>query len=158
MSGYDLRELWVEYEKVAMHFNDLLMRLRTQSLAGLVAVATAGSILVNAHSLPANQSLHLRILFASLALVWSAIAVIDLTYYDRMLLGAVGAIHELERKSETTERADRINLSMAITDAVTHKKMTISVSPWYTGRKLYYILIGGGLSAFSVAFAIASIC
>ena len=34
------QELWSRYEEIAMHFNELLMRLRLQSLAGIAAVST----------------------------------------------------------------------------------------------------------------------
>jgi hypothetical protein len=35
----DVQCLWAKYEDIAMHFNDLLMRLRSQSLAGIAAVS-----------------------------------------------------------------------------------------------------------------------
>ena len=36
---WDIYELWQKYEKVAMHFNDLIIRLRTQALAGVAALS-----------------------------------------------------------------------------------------------------------------------
>lgn len=33
-------ELWKSYEDVAMHFNDLLIRLRTQALAALATISS----------------------------------------------------------------------------------------------------------------------
>jgi hypothetical protein len=36
----DAQALWAKYEDITMHFNDLLMRLRSQSLAGIAAVST----------------------------------------------------------------------------------------------------------------------
>ena len=38
--GWPTFEVWQEYEKIAMHFNDLLMRLRTQALGAVAALAT----------------------------------------------------------------------------------------------------------------------
>jgi hypothetical protein len=35
----DVQCLWEKYEDIAMHFNDLLIRLRTQSLAGVAALS-----------------------------------------------------------------------------------------------------------------------
>jgi hypothetical protein len=32
-------ELWEKYEQIAMHFNDLLIKLRTQALAGVAAIS-----------------------------------------------------------------------------------------------------------------------
>lgn len=38
--GFAIRELWEKYEQIAMHFNDLIIRLRTQALAGVAALST----------------------------------------------------------------------------------------------------------------------
>jgi len=38
--GFPTRELWEKYEDIAMHFNDLIIKLRTQALAGVVALST----------------------------------------------------------------------------------------------------------------------
>lgn len=41
-------EVWKQYEKIAMHFNDLIIRLRTQSIGGLAALAAIiGIVLKN---------------------------------------------------------------------------------------------------------------
>jgi hypothetical protein len=59
-SGIPLFETWKEYQRIAMHFNDLLMRLRSQSLAavgGLASVAgyafkgDSGATITNWHAL-----------------------------------------------------------------------------------------------------------
>src|SRR5687768_9888149 len=44
--GYDLFALWKEYEGIAMHFNDLLLKIRTQSLAAVAAFATIAGVLL----------------------------------------------------------------------------------------------------------------
>jgi len=38
--GWAIKELWEKYEEIAMHFNDLLIRLRTQALGGVAALST----------------------------------------------------------------------------------------------------------------------
>ena len=38
--------LWKEYQGVAMHFNDLLLRLRSQSLAAVAAFAAIASAIL----------------------------------------------------------------------------------------------------------------
>jgi hypothetical protein len=38
--GWPVFEVWKKYEEITMHFNDLLMRLRTQALAAVAALAT----------------------------------------------------------------------------------------------------------------------
>ena len=37
---WPLFEVWVKYEEITMHFNDLLIKLRTQALAAVAALAT----------------------------------------------------------------------------------------------------------------------
>ena len=44
----NIQILWEKYEDIAMHFNDLLMRLRTQALAGIAAISTLVGIFTKA--------------------------------------------------------------------------------------------------------------
>jgi hypothetical protein len=37
--GWPLKEVWKDYEEIAMHFNDLLIKLRTQALGGVAALS-----------------------------------------------------------------------------------------------------------------------
>ena len=39
--------LWDKYEQVAIHFNELLIRLRTQALGVVATIVTAARFLVN---------------------------------------------------------------------------------------------------------------
>lgn len=43
-AGFDRFQVWREYEGVTMHFNDLIIRLRSQSLGGVAAVATLAAV------------------------------------------------------------------------------------------------------------------
>jgi len=47
MSPINRFDLWKEYERVAMHFNDLIIRLRSQSLGGVAAFATLAGVVAN---------------------------------------------------------------------------------------------------------------
>lgn len=40
--GTDVFEVWTKYEDIAMHFNDLLIKLRTQALGGVAAISALG--------------------------------------------------------------------------------------------------------------------
>src|SRR5688500_4996729 len=40
-------QLWTEYEKIAMHFNDLILRLRVQALSGITAILALSGIAAN---------------------------------------------------------------------------------------------------------------
>jgi hypothetical protein len=38
--GWPIFDVWDKYEAIAMHFNDLLIKLRTQALAAVAALST----------------------------------------------------------------------------------------------------------------------
>jgi hypothetical protein len=97
----DVQSLWAKYEEIAMHFNDLLMRLRSQSLAGVAAI----SALVGIFSKEGGLDIHMEWIvaegiFAALAAFWIAIWCLDLLYYNRLLKGAVTAIKKLEDQTK----------------------------------------------------------
>jgi hypothetical protein len=96
----DVQNLWHQYEGIAMHFNDLLIKLRTQSLAGVAAVSS----LVGVFSKEGPSDIHIewvvaRAIFAALIGFWIAICCLDLGYYNRLLNGAVNAVIELENQT-----------------------------------------------------------
>src|SRR5262245_27777794 len=113
--GWEIRELWKEYEAVAMHFNDLLMRIRTQALGGVAALATLTGIFANPGmgDMRANWEVAM-FMFAGLALLWIAIWVLDFMYYNKLLLGAVVALLELEEESKTKTHIMPIQLSTIV--------------------------------------------
>jgi hypothetical protein len=43
-------KLWDKYEQIAMHFNELLIRLRTQALGAVATIVTAAGFLVSRES------------------------------------------------------------------------------------------------------------
>jgi hypothetical protein len=90
-------ELWCKYEEVAMHFNDLIIRLRFQALAGLAGISAIVSIVGRSGSQSAGVSSNvLGGFFLLLVPLWIAIWVLDRFYYDKLLTGAIKAIRDLE--------------------------------------------------------------
>lgn len=91
-------ELWKEYEKVAMHFNELMMRWRLQAIGGLAGLVTLAGFVVGdvADETRYRAMVLLAILFAS---AWVGVAAIDLFYYRRLLKGAVDALIDLEKRT-----------------------------------------------------------
>ncbi len=140
-SGINLFEAWKEYQRIAMHFNDLLMRLRSQSLAAVGALASvagfafkgeAGAFATNWHALVAA--------FGALSVFWVAIWVLDFAYYNRLLLGAVNALVAIEKASAAGKTTlDRLNLSHDIEDAVANKPSVKGRNS--KGRWIFYILV-----------------
>jgi hypothetical protein len=99
-SSLDLQALWEKYEDIAMHFNDLLMRLRSQSIAGIAALSTIVGVLAKGDVGDLRVSwLVATMMFVAMALVWVAVWCIDFLYYNVLLVGAVEAIKQLEEES-----------------------------------------------------------
>ena len=101
---YDLQSLWEKYEDIAMHFNDLLMRLRTQALAGIAAISTLVGIFTKADPTAIQSDwLIAEAIFVALTLFWIAIFCLDFFYYNRLLVGAVAALKELEAEARSAQ-------------------------------------------------------
>lgn len=103
--------LWEKYEAIAMHFNDLIMRLRTQALGGLAGVVAISGVAINLTAKPETK-IEWGILFGTICfflVAWLALWVLDWFYYTRLLLGAVDAIKSREDLTE-----GRITLSTRV--------------------------------------------
>ena len=110
----DIQSLWAKYEDIAMHFNDLLMRLRSQGLAGIAAISTLVGIFTKGGASDLQSDwLAATFVFFALALFWIAIFCLDLFYYNKLLIGAVGALLDLEEKSKHSG-FDGLNMSTRI--------------------------------------------
>lgn len=133
--------LWCKYEDVAMHFNDLIMRLRTQALGGLTGVVAISGFAMNFTSKPSSAT-EWSILcgtFLFFALAWLALWVLDLGYYNKLLEGAVEAIIAHERRTPPLPCGNaRINLSSIIRDHSPNYKRVV---------RLFYIIVFAGLAA-----------
>jgi len=101
---------WYKYEQIAMHFNDLLMRFRTQALGGLTAVGTLAAVFASAKGLAAS---YLPAFFCVLSILWIAAWVLDCRYYSLLLSGAVKEIRRLEKLTDDAG-IQRIALSTSI--------------------------------------------
>jgi hypothetical protein len=88
----------------------------------------------------------LTAVFAALAVFWIAIWVLDFTYYNRLLTGAVKALIAIERESAKANRLSAISLSIEIEDAV--KEGT--TEPASVGRWVFYTLVFGVLISGAV--------
>lgn len=108
-------ETWCKYEDIAMHFNDLLIQLRTRSLAGIGAVAALIGIFAdNLNDDPYVNWVIASSIFAALAVVWVAIFFLDVFYYNRLLRGSVAAILEIEAHSKFPAPNTKLQLSTKI--------------------------------------------
>ena len=156
--GWPLKDVWEKYEDIAMHFNDLIMRLRTQALAAVAAISVLASIFGKTGTDPKLSWELAALVFSLLSVFWIAIWVIDVFYYNKLLTGAVAAIVVLEKMSNDTMWVRRLDISTKIENAVAG----IVEAPNYDllkrfklafGRRAFYLIVFfaliGGLS-FSV--------
>src|SRR5687767_14927834 len=109
--GWPVFEVWDKYEEITMHFNDLLMKLRTQALAAVAALATIVGIFAKAGADALTSWLMVAFAFAILIIFWIAIWLIDFLYYNRLLIGAVASLLELEANSKSRLRIRHLDIS-----------------------------------------------
>jgi hypothetical protein len=99
--------LWNKYEDVAIHFNTLIMQLRTQALAAVAGVVTIAGLAISFAGKSARAT-EWHILFGTilfLTLAWIALAILDIFYYDELLKGAVTALLEHEAATSVLDNA-----------------------------------------------------
>lgn len=96
-----LIQLWAKYEDVAMHFNDLLMRLRTQALGAVAAIVAVASFVFEGGFGEERGLPWFSICVGSILLLcaWLMVFMLDAFYYSRLLTGAVDALLEIEKTS-----------------------------------------------------------
>jgi hypothetical protein len=144
-------EVWKYYEQVAMHFNDLIIKLRVQSIGGIAAIATILGIFLKGNS--DNNCASFNYCLGAIALLvlmifWLAIYCLDMKYYNRLLEGSVNAILELEKKKSFLEK-EGIKLSTNIENAFSkrfeHEEKSWFKRNFYGGRNGFYLYVLIGL-------------
>lgn len=139
----DVQSLWAEYEKIAMHFNDLLMRLRTQSLAGIAAISALVGLFSNTEGGTVAQLdwLVAEAIFIAIGAFWIAIWCLDLLYYNRLLSGSVRAITKLEGQTKPDMAFDG-EIDMSTTIEAEFKRSPWALKKWhYFGPIAFYVIV-----------------
>lgn len=156
--GWPICDVWKKYEDIAMHFNDLLIRLRTQALAGVAAIVALVGFVAKIHDVKLSWEMAIAGFFI-LALFWIAIWIMDFQYYNRLLAGAVIALLEVEKLSKTQTHIRHINLSTTIEDAVVGALPTAQPnSKIMQGPRRFYILVLIALACGLVFSILEFIC
>jgi hypothetical protein len=152
--GWPIYDLWAKYEDIAMHFNDLLIKLRTQALAAVAALTTIVGIFAKSGADAKTNWEMVSFALAILIVFWIAIWIIDFCYYNRLLVGAVKALFDLEIASKDKLHIHSIDISTKIRDAVASDR------PWEAntwnlvrGRWAFYVIVLIALSG-ALAFTI----
>lgn len=158
-NGTPIFEVWDRYESIAMHFNDLLIKLRTQALGGVAAIASIVAVLSkNGVESGFNWAIMAGVFFF-LNFFWVAAWILDFKYYNRLLRGAVDALLELEELTKTKTHIKELNLSRIIegtvaskgtkTDKKPHRQLSSGIM-WFYFVVLSGLLIGLALSIYKV--------
>jgi hypothetical protein len=137
-------DIWERQEKVAMHFNDLILKVRIQALGALAAIVTVGGVLLK--TIPSTDGTPwgiLTTLFFVLSAFWIAIWFLDFKYYNRLLLGSIDYLLKLE---------DQINNNKEITFDMSHKIEDSIHGKSFTNLK--HIKITGPLIFYSIVLSI----
>ncbi len=139
---YRVIELWNKYEDIAMHFNDLILKIRIQALAAVAAISTVVGFFNRNGENEFSWGLTFAVFFF-LCLFWIAIWILDFRYYNRLLLGAVDALLELEKASKVNDYISEIQLSTLIEDAVggNHKLNPQEHKIKSAGRNWFYRVV-----------------
>jgi len=149
--GWPLKDVWQKYEDIAMHFNDLLIQLRMQALAAVAAISTLVTIFGKTGADPKLSWELAALIFSLLAVFWVAIWIIDFCYYNRLLIGAVTAILDIETLSKDAMHIRQIDISTQIERAVAREGKRLP-SDWYRSFNLHF-----GIWAFYVLVFVALI-
>lgn len=139
--GADIFEVWKEYEGIAMHFNELIIQLRVRALGGVAAISALVGFFSKGDTPEDYRWGILVSVFVLLCFVWIAIWLLDMRYYNRLLMGAVRAILEVEKLSEQHVKIKKINMSHRIEEAVSGDFSGLGKEPFWSGRHWFYILV-----------------
>jgi hypothetical protein len=155
--------LWKEYEQIAMHFNGLIIKLRSQSLGGVAVFATLTAVVARGDTTARVRWGLLTGAFALLSFFWVAVWVLDLGYYNRLLAGAVKALLDIEKESCDSALVNKINLSTTINQYLTgnleqtanteQSRISLGLAHNHYTVAFYAIVFMGLLVAFIVSLA-----
>jgi len=153
MTNYSKFEVWKEYEVIAMHFNGLLMQLRLRALAAVGLIVTIAGVIAKSDTGEVNWTIIAITSFVVLG-AWTATFILDTFYYNKLLIGAVEAIAEIEALDDDPKVP--INISTFI-----QRKAPLEVGrDSIPAVNMYYLFVGLVLTAlllFSTAKSMSCI-
>ena len=116
--------LWFHYEEIAMHFNQLIIQYRLQLMGGAGAIGAVAVFLIQSKDDEERRYLMRWVVSFIMFFLLLAAAILDILYYNKLLLGAVKALLEFEKAHPP------INMSTLIHDEVAGFD-TMAILIWY---------------------------
>lgn len=89
--------LWFHYEEIAMHFNQLIIQYRLQLMGGAGAIGAVAAFLIQSRDHEERRYLMRSLVSFVMFFLLFAAAILDIAYYNKLLLGAVNALLEFEK-------------------------------------------------------------
>ena len=153
--GWPIYELWGKYEDVAMHFNDLIIKLRTAALAGVAALSTLVGVFAKSDAGHFGITWEIAFcVFLGLIAFWLAIWILDFAFYNKLLIGAIAALIDLETLSATEKRIPQIKVSplveRSVSSNVPFNLTRIQRFNVLKGRWAFYLLVLSALIAGAI--------
>jgi len=133
-------DLWFHYEEVAMHFNELIIQYRLQLMGGAGAIGALSAYLIGDKVADKRKRYWLRSLASSgLFVLVLAAAMLDLLYYNKLLLASVEALVDFEKAHPP------LNMSTHIAEEVGNQGLPVICS-------VYAVVLGtlGGFTIWSL--------
>ncbi len=138
---HGLLEAWVKHEDIAMHFNQMILKVRIQALGALAAIITIGGVVLKAFPPVSGMPWAVAaVVFFILIAFWAAIWALDFLYYNKLLMGAVDAILKLENEINSEGKVE-IVMSHIIEDAVRGRQLKNLDTGTLIGPLVFYLIV-----------------
>jgi len=149
-SSYDeymkhIREVWKVALDTQMHFNDLLIRMRTTVISIILAVFGASALALRELNAPFIEVFKLKIHLSSIVLFIGIIFLIgqfliDRFYYFKLLLGSVTFTDKIDKKFENNDKI-MFGLTKEINKSISDVKATVQLTLFYAVPILLAIFV-----------------
>jgi hypothetical protein len=106
---------WRTIIETQMHFNDLIIRLRSIAITALTTLIGASLAIIKIGNLQGTSAV---IVFLTPWLLWLVVFVLDFFYYHRLLMGSVHAAYKFD-ENQDLKSLGLFGLTTSITRSVT---------------------------------------
>lgn len=141
-----LLEEWKQVSEMQMHFNDMIIRMRTLAVSVVISVFGAAGFAIGQFEdrfVPvAGEEVHVAAIVIAFGLIlWLTIFAIDYGYYYKLLIGAVRRGWQIDDAFRTVKLFDGVHLFGAA------RLISEAVGP--TGASKYFVWVFYGLVYFT---------
>jgi len=111
---------WIAFEQITMHFNNMLMTLRTGGIAAIFTIFAASGITLRfVGSNGETNYFALSCITLGLLYVWILVWLLDHGYYNRLLSASIEVIKDFEKETQISNFSSEIEKKFEGTDTRT---------------------------------------